>query len=75
MATTLRGSPRDWAISSEVTLLNPNWNWPLTTPGTIAAPPWPVSMVRSMPRLEKNPFSLPRWMGATSRIGMTPTLT
>jgi hypothetical protein len=58
--TTLSGSPRDWAISSEVTLLNPNWNCPLTTPGTIAAPPCPVSMVSSIPRLEKNPFSFPR---------------
>jgi hypothetical protein len=51
--TTLRGSPRSWAITSEVTLLNPNWNWPLTTSGTIAAPPWPVSRVSSMLRLEK----------------------
>jgi hypothetical protein len=58
--TTLRGSPRDWAISSEVTLLNPNWNWPLTTPGTIAAPPWPLSRVSSMLRLVKKPFCLPR---------------
>jgi hypothetical protein len=58
--TTLSGNPRDWAISSEVTLLNPNWNWPLTTPGTIAAPPWPLSRVSSMLRPVKNHFSLPR---------------
>jgi hypothetical protein len=56
----LEGQPARLAISSEVTLLNPNWNGPLTTPGTIAAPPWPLSRVSSMLRLVKNPFCLPR---------------
>ncbi len=39
-ATALTGTFLDWAISRDVVLLKPNWNWPETTPGTIAAPPW-----------------------------------
>jgi hypothetical protein len=31
------------ASSSEIVLLKPNWYCPLTTAGTIAAPPWAVS--------------------------------
>jgi hypothetical protein len=41
----------------------------------MAAPPWPLSMVSSILRLLKKPLSLPRKIGATSTIGMTPTLT
>ena len=41
-------------------LLKPNWYWPLSTAGTIAAPPCAVVSVRSMLRLLKKPFSLPR---------------
>lgn len=51
LATALTGTFLSAAIISEVTLEKPNWNWPLTTPGTIAAPPWAPTSVRSMPRL------------------------
>ena len=63
LTTDLIGTPLVWAIINDVTLLNPNWNWPLNTPGMIAAPPWAVSIFRSMPRLLKNPFFCPRYTG------------
>ncbi len=50
LATARTGTLRLRATISDVVLLNPNWNCPLTTPGTIAAPPWLVSSVRSRPR-------------------------
>lgn len=56
LTTAFTGTFWLWAIISEVMLLNPNWNWPLTTPGTIAAPPCAVVMDSFRPRLLKKPF-------------------
>ncbi|GAB3565546.1 hypothetical protein GCM10027445_11190 [Amycolatopsis endophytica] len=58
--TTFTGRPWDWASSSDVVLLKPNWNCPLITPGTIAAPPCAVSSVRSRCCSLKNPLLTPR---------------
>ncbi len=74
-ATTLTGRPLSVARSSEVVLLKPNWYWPLTTPGMIAAPPWASSVFSSRPSSAKKPLSIPRYTGATSRIGISPTVT
>lgn len=51
LETALTGTPDDWAISREVTLEKPNWNCPLATPGTIAAPPDAVDISSFSPRL------------------------
>lgn len=51
-ATTLTGTFLDWATSRDVVLLKPNWNWPETTPGTIAAPPWAGVSSSLRPRSE-----------------------
>jgi hypothetical protein len=60
LATALSGAPSDCAAISDVTLLKPNWYLPASTPLTIGAPPCSGTRVRSMPRLLKKPFSLPR---------------
>jgi len=60
LATALIGSVWDCASSSEIVLLKPNWYSPLTTAGTIAAPPSACFSVRSMSRSEKKPLSRPR---------------
>jgi hypothetical protein len=49
LTTALTGTLLVWATINDVTLLKPNWNWPLTTPGTIAAPPCAVEMVSFRP--------------------------
>lgn len=49
LTTTLTGTPLDWATISEVEFEKPNWNWPLTTPGTIAAPPCAMVIDRLRP--------------------------
>ncbi|RAJ86882.1 hypothetical protein K377_02563 [Streptomyces sp. PsTaAH-137] len=59
-ATTLMGTPVDWAIIKLVELENPNWNWPLTTPGTMAAPPCAVVIDRVRPCFLKKPCLWPR---------------
>jgi hypothetical protein len=60
-AATMRTSmPLSLATSSEVLLEKPNSNWPDSTPGRMAAPPWPLSRVRSMPSSSKKPWSSPR---------------
>jgi hypothetical protein len=60
LATALSGAPSDCAAISEVTLANPNWYLPASTPFTIGPPPCSWTRFRSMPRLLKKPFSLPR---------------
>ncbi len=58
--TALMGRPLVCATSTEIELLKPNWYCPAATAGRIAAPPWAVCSVRSIPCSVKNPFSLPR---------------
>ncbi len=55
-ATARTGTLLDWAIISEVMLEKPNSNWPLTTPGTMAAPPCALEKSSFSPRSLKNPF-------------------
>jgi hypothetical protein len=52
-ATTSSGRPCSAATSTDVVLPKPNWKSPLTTPGTMAAPPWPLCRVSSIPRSAK----------------------
>ena len=75
LTTDFTGTPLVCASIREVVLLKPNWNWPLTTPGMIAAPPCAVTIFSSIPRAAKNPFFCPRYSGATSTMGITPTVT
>ena len=59
-ATAISGTPFSRAVSSETTLLKPNWFSPASTAGTIAEPPWAGAGVISRPREVKKPFWMPR---------------
>ena len=48
------------ASISDVMLLNPNWNCPLTTPGMIAAPPWALTMLQLDAAAAEEALLLPR---------------
>src|SRR4051794_22603728 len=68
------GRPFDAAISSEIVFEKPIWSLPLRTAGVMAAPPSAsLGLIVRFCSLKK-PFLMPRYSGATSAIGMTPTL-
>src|SRR5919202_773861 len=74
-ATILSGRPLESAINVETMFEKPNWKSPLTTEGTMTAPPW-ANCVLTLSRWSlKKPFLIPRNSGATSAIGITPTFT
>jgi len=54
------GCPFSTACMIETTLLKPSCHWPLTTGGTIAAPPAAALNCSVMPYLLKKPLSWPR---------------
>lgn len=60
LAMAFTGTFCDSASISEVMLENPNWNWPLTTPGTMAAPPCARVIDSFRPCLLKKPSFWPR---------------
>ena len=60
LAMICSGSPWDRATIRDVTLLKPKSISPLTTDGTMAAPPWAWVMSSSRPSSSKKPCSIPR---------------
>src|SRR5919205_323998 len=64
-ATILSGKPFE----------TPNWKSPLTTEGTMTAPPWANCVLTLSRCCLKKPFLIPRNRGAKSAIGITPTVT
>src|SRR5215204_25971 len=73
--TIFSGRFSDWAMNSETLFEKPKSKSPFTTEGTITAPPsanWVLTVRFSS---SKNPWSRPRKSGATSAIGITPTVT
>src|SRR5262245_57367548 len=68
------GRSWDCASSSDTTLEKPiSWS-PDITAGMMAAPPWATTGSTSRPSSSKNPLSMPRYSGATSTTGTTPTV-
>lgn len=72
--TIRTGTPLLLAISRLTRLEYPNWKSPLTTAGTMAAPPCEFWVVTWRPCLAKKPFLMPSCTGAMSMMGMTPSL-
>lgn len=60
LAMAFTGTLLDSASIREVMLEKPNWNWPLTTPGTMAAPPCASVIDSFRPCLLKKPSFWPR---------------